>query len=212
MVNSILVASSVAPVTSWDAARAALQRSHVSTVVLSEPQLAECRSWQGAVRNDVQSSVRWSEAEGLEADAEQRLADALLPLWPDGQAGALVPVFTRLADQFGRCLSEHGLLEEGDASVLRIRCALQASVLDFGSSERLFHRDHLPLRLLATLQGEGTVVLPDEALVSAREWRDACRAFDHDQGARLTRPTARPAPSYPHHPLPTHVRSAMPCH
>eukprot|EP00966_Prymnesium_polylepis_P223034 5158924-Prymnesium_polylepis.1 len=191
---SLAVSSSVQqlqPSGDWDAARAALQSAHVNAVVLREPSLAAWpgSSWLDAVREDVQASVQWSEASGLESCAKQRVAEALGLLWRDdggaGQAASLAPIFCTLADHFGRCLSERSLLEEGAATRLRIRCAVQTSARDYGCSERLFHRDHLPLRLVSTLHGEGTVVLPDEALVSSREWREACRMYDHDEALAL---------------------------
>ena len=215
---SLQVASSLATAPSWDAARSALLSGHISTVVVREPPLAELAEgalWIDARREDVQTSVRWLDGSGLEAEAEQRVAVALLPLWHDHaaqRAQELAPVFCRLADTFGRCLAERGLLEDGDASELRIRCAVQTSTRDFGASERrasshthdgphtrepravrliracpaaVFHRDHVPLRLISTLHGEGTVILPDEALVSAREWREVLTMYDHDEGAPL---------------------------
>ncbi|KAL1524160.1 hypothetical protein AB1Y20_019069 [Prymnesium parvum] len=186
---SLQVASSVQTAPTWEAARAALHTRHVNAVVVHHPLLrpSSRSAWGGAARDDVSCAVRWSRVCGLEEGSERKLGLALLPLLRHGAADlapSLSHELCRLAHTFGLCLADHGLLEEGDETVLRLRCAVQADVRDFGASERLFHRDHLPLRLVSTLHGDGTVVLPDEAVISAQEWRGVCRLHDHDEVVR----------------------------
>lgn len=186
---TLRVASSLDLAASWHAARLSLGEAHVSSLLLSEPRLSSLPSalWTDAEREDVTCGVRWSAKGGLEETSEERIRESLSIFWPealDEPASRVAPLFCSLADSFGKCLAAHSLLEQGDATTLRVRCVVQRSSSDFGHNERFFHRDHLPLRLVSTLHGDGTVVIPDEALVSPREWREVCRQYDYDEGAR----------------------------
>jgi|EP00966_Prymnesium_polylepis_P266674 hypothetical protein len=171
-------------VADWSAARLALETGEIKAVCLRgvvPETIFECE-WpsEGAVKAG-QVVLPWSVSHGLEAEiqVEPSIVAMLQTIWPnDGRVVELAPVLRELVTEFGRCITEANLLE-GEETLLSLHCNVQHALADYGQTERLYHRDGVGLRMVTTLQGSGTVVLPDSG-VDPEKWASALALFRQD--------------------------------
>lgn len=208
--------SSYGSFATWSAANEALHSAHVkSTVVNGAVDVSIFRDDSFASARQIshggaEAKVVWREGALEEGTTEIILGGIVAKLWPvgaDGDAATpLVDILTDLATEYGKCLNEHGLLEEtgvdmsggsspplcaasaspiapSSSSQLRVRVVVQDAPSHFGRTERCFHRDYLTLRLVCCLQGEGTVVLEDAGVPSEATWRKARLQYYDDERA-----------------------------
>ena len=172
----VMSRSSLAAVSCWPEARAALRDLSKSAVVIQKDVLhladiPDC-SWDEARTSKFLGEgswqfVTWRKGK-LESGARDVIAEELLrPLWPkEAQAhvNSLAGVLHGLATEFGHILDEHNLAER-DGTGLRIDVvAQQRDKHDFERDARLYHRDDVSLRMVSTFNGVGTTVLPEEGV------------------------------------------------